>query len=120
MSEQQPPAGRQNNTNQEDWPEPDPEELRRLEECLAELREQGVLVKGDGIRDSIRAGLAKKPAGEAESGAEAESAELRQLYRQLAQLRAKGIISGGEGPRDSLRPTARAPGALARFLADGR
>ena len=54
MSEQQPPAAPQNDSNQEDWPEPDPEELRRLEECLAELREQGVLVKGDGIRGSLK------------------------------------------------------------------
>ena len=116
MSEQQPPAGQQNDSNQDDWPEPDAEELRLLEEHLEELREQGVIIKGDGIRDSIRAGLAKKPAGEAESGAEEESEELRQLYRQLAQLRAKGIISGGEGPRDSLRPIAHVPGALERFL----
>ena len=120
MSEQQPPAGRQDDSNQEAWPEPDVEELRRLEECLAELREQGVLVKGEGIRGSIRAAVTKKPASEAESSAEEESEELRQLYKQLVELRAKGIISGGEGPRDSLRPTARAPGALARFLADGR
>ena len=61
-----------------------------------------------------------KSASAAASDTEEESQELRQLYRQLAELRAKGIISGGEGPRDSLKPTARAPGALARFLADGR
>ena len=54
MSEQQPPAGRQDDSNQESWPEPDAEELRRLEECLAELREQGVLVKGDGKRGSLK------------------------------------------------------------------
>ena len=46
--------------------------------------------------------------------------ELRRLKQRLAELRAKGIISGGEGPRDSLKPTAHVPGALARFLADGR
>ena len=46
--------------------------------------------------------------------------ELRYLKERLEELRAKGIISGGEGPRYSLKPTARAPGALARFLADGR
>ena len=46
--------------------------------------------------------------------------ELRLLQEQLKELRAKGIISGGEGPRDSLKPTAHVPGALARFLADGR
>ena len=54
------------------------------------------------------------------SETEEESEELRQLYRQLAELRAKGIISGGEGPRDSLKPVAHIPGALERFLADGR
>ena len=120
MSEQQPPAAPQNNSNQDAWPEPDAEELRLLEEHLEELRKQGVIIKGDGIRGTIRAEMAKKPAGEATSGEEAESEELRQLYRQLAQLRARGIVSGGEGPRESLRPTARAPGALARFLAAGR
>ena len=61
-----------------------------------------------------------KSTSAAASDAEEEPEELRQLYRQLAELRAKGIISGGEGPRDSLKPTARAPGALARFLADRR
>ena len=120
MSEQQPPADRQDDSNQESWPEPDAEELRLLEEHLDQLEKEGVLIRGDGIRGSIRAAVTKKPASEAESGAEEESEELRQLYKQLAELRAKGIISGGEGPRDSLRPTARAPGALARFLADGR
>ena len=54
MSDQQPPAGRQDDGSQEDWPEPDAEELRLLEEHLAELREQGVLIKGDGIRGSLR------------------------------------------------------------------
>ncbi len=62
---------------------------------------------------------AEKP-GVSESEAEEASEDLQRLYQQLAELRAKGIISGGEGPRDSLKPTARAPGALARFLADGR
>ncbi len=54
MSAQQPPAGRQDDSSQEDWPEPDAEELRRLEEHLAELREQGALIKGDGIRGSLK------------------------------------------------------------------
>ena len=49
-----------------------------------------------------------------------EPDELRRLQERLAELRAKGITSEGEGPRDSLKPTARVPGALARFLADGR
>ena len=70
MSDENKPAGQQFD-DQEEWPAPDPDELGRLQERLAELR-------------------------------------------------AKGIISGGEGPRDSLKPTAQAPGALARFLADGR
>ena len=54
MSEQQPPAGQQNNTNQDDWPEPDPEELRLLEEHLDQLEKEGVLFKGDGIRDNMK------------------------------------------------------------------
>ncbi|MDE2786836.1 MAG: hypothetical protein OXL37_09260 [Chloroflexota bacterium] len=70
MSDQDTPAGQQFD-DQEDWLAPDPDELRRLQERLAELR-------------------------------------------------AKGIISGDEGPRDSLKPVAHIPGALARFLADGR
>ena len=76
----------------------------------------------DQIRNaSDEAEIVDEPASDAASGAKEETTEeLRQLYRQLAELRAKGIISGGEGPRDSLKPTARAPGALARFLADGR
>ena len=54
MSAQQPPAGRQDDNNQEHWPEPDAEELRLLVEHLAELREQGVIIKGDGIRGSLK------------------------------------------------------------------
>ncbi len=71
MSDQDTPVGQQFNDEPEEWPAPDPDELR-------------------------------------------------QLFKKLAELRAKGIISGGEGPRDSLKPTAHVPGALARFLADGR
>lgn len=52
MSEQQPPAGRQNDSNQEDWPEPDAEELRLLEEHLDQLEKEGILIKGEGIRGS--------------------------------------------------------------------
>ena len=119
MSAQQPPAGRQDDSSQEDWPEPDAEELRLLEEHLAELREQGVLIKGDGIRGNLRQDEAVTINAAGHESVE-KSDELRQLFKQLAELRAKGIISGGEGPRESLKPTAHVPGALARFLADGR
>ena len=54
MSAQQPPAGRQDDSNQEDWPEPDADELRRLEEHLEELREQGILIKGAGLRGRLK------------------------------------------------------------------
>ena len=54
MSEQQPPAGRQDNGNEEEWPEPDPGELRQLEEYLDQLEKEGVLAKGDGIRDNLK------------------------------------------------------------------
>ena len=62
----------------------------------------------------------KPPAHRQSDGNEAESEQIRQLLKQVAELRAKWIISGGDGPRDSLKPTAHVPGALARFLADGR
>ncbi len=54
MSEQQPPAGRQDDSSPEDWPEPDAEELRLLEEHLDQLEKEGVLIKGDGIRGSLK------------------------------------------------------------------
>ena len=54
MSEQQPPAGRQDDSSQEDWPEPDAEELRLLQEHLDQLEKEGVLIKGDGIRGSLK------------------------------------------------------------------
>ena len=103
----------------EEWLDPDADELRRLEEHLDQLEEEGVLVKGDGIRGSLRHGEAETIDTAGHETVE-ESEELRQLFKQLAELRAKGIISGGEGPRDSLKPTAHVPGAFARFLADGR
>ena len=53
MSEQQPPAGRQDESNQDDWPEPDPDELRLLEEQMEELREQGILIKGAGLHGRL-------------------------------------------------------------------
>ena len=116
MSAQKPPAHRQFNDNEEEWPWPDAEELRLLHEHLDQLEKEGVLIKGDGLRGSLR--YRKREA--IETAAEHESEELRQLFKQLAELRTKGIISGGDGPRDSLKPTAHVPGALARFLADGR
>lgn len=115
MSAQKPPAHRQFDGDEEEWPEPDPEELRLVQEHLDQLEKEGILIKGDGLRGSLRY---RKT--EAIETAEHESEELRQLFKQLAELRAKGIISGGDGPRDSLKPTAHVPGALARFLADGR
>ena len=54
MSEQQPPAGRQDDSSQEDWPEPNAEELRLLQEHLDQLEKEGVLIKGDGIRGSLK------------------------------------------------------------------
>lgn len=118
MSAQKPPAHRQFNDNEAEWPEPDAEELRLLHEHLDQLEKEGVLMRGEGRRDNLRRG------GEVEiiklPESEEESERLRQLFKQLAELRAKGIISGGDGPRDSLKPTAHVPGALARFLADGR
>ena len=54
MGEQQPPAGRQDNSDKEDWPAPDPEELRLVEEHLDQLEKEGVLIKGDGIRGSLK------------------------------------------------------------------
>ena len=115
MSAQKPPAHRQFDDNEAEWPEPNPEELRLLEEHLDHLEKEGVLIKGDGIRGSLR-----YRETESIETAEHESEELRQLFKQLGELRAQGIISGGEGPRDSLKPTAHVPGALARFLAGGR
>ena len=53
MSEQQPPAGRQDDGNEEEWPAPDPEELRVLEEHLDQLGKEGVLIKGEGIRSNL-------------------------------------------------------------------
>ena len=54
MSAQQPPAGRQDDGSQEDWPEPDAEELRLLEEHLAELRAEGILSGAAGPRKPMK------------------------------------------------------------------
>ena len=54
MSDQQPPAGRQDDSSQEDWPEPDAEELRLLEERLEELRAEGILSGSAGPRQHLK------------------------------------------------------------------
>ena len=54
MSAQKPPAHRQFNDNEEEWPEPDPEQLRLLHEHLDQLEKEGVLIKGDGLRGSLK------------------------------------------------------------------
>ena len=54
MSAQKPPAHRQSDGNDEEWPEPDAEELRLVQEHLDQLEKEGILVKGDGIRGSLR------------------------------------------------------------------
>ena len=54
MSAQKPPAHRQFDDNEEEWPDPDAEELRLLEEHLDQLEKEGVLIKGDGIRGSLK------------------------------------------------------------------
>ena len=64
--------------------------------------------------------VGQQPDDDREERPAPDADELRLLQQQLKELRAKGIISGGEGPRDSLKPVAHVPGALARFLADGR
>ena len=115
MSTQKPPEEGQSDNEPENWPAPDPEELRLLEEHLDQLEKEGVLINGDGIRGSLRHGDAETIDTAGHESVE-ESEELRQLFKQLAELRAKGIISGGEGPRDSLKPVAHIPGALERFL----
>ena len=54
MSDESKPVGQQFD-DQEDWPAPDPEELRLLEERLAELRAEGILSGGEGPRSTLRA-----------------------------------------------------------------
>ena len=54
MSTQKPPEEEQPDNDQEEWPAPDPEELRLLEEHLDQLEKEGVLVKGDGIRGNLK------------------------------------------------------------------
>ena len=54
MSKQQPPAGRQDNSEPEEWPAPDPEELRLVHEHLDQLEKEGILIKGEGARGSLK------------------------------------------------------------------
>ena len=54
MNAQKPPAHRQFDDNEEEWPEPDPEELRQLLKQVAELRAKGIISGGDGPRDSLK------------------------------------------------------------------
>ena len=54
MSGQQPPARRPDDGSQEDWPEPDAEELRLLQERLEELRAEGILSGAAGPRSTLR------------------------------------------------------------------
>ena len=53
MSAQKPPAHRQSDDNEE-WPEPDAEELRLLQERLEELRAEGILSGGAGLREPLK------------------------------------------------------------------
>ena len=48
MSTEKPPDEGQFDNEQEEWPAPDPEELRLLEEHLDQLEKEGVLIKGEG------------------------------------------------------------------------
>ena len=54
MSNQERPDWRWVVDDQEEWPEPNADELRRLEEHLDQLEKEGVLIKGDGVRGSLR------------------------------------------------------------------
>ena len=54
MSAQKPPAHRQFDDNEEEWPEPDAEEVRFLEERLAELRAEGILSGDAGPREPLK------------------------------------------------------------------
>ena len=52
MSDQNTPVEQRFDDDQEEWPAPDPEELRLLEEHLDQLEKEGVLIKGEGRRDN--------------------------------------------------------------------
>ena len=88
MSAQKPPDAGRIDSEQEKWPEPDPEELRLLEEHLDHLEKEGVLIKGDGIRGSLRRDEAETINTAGHESVE-KSDELRQMFKQLAELRAQ-------------------------------
>ena len=54
MSAQKPPARRQFDDDAEEWPEPEADELRRLEERLEELRAEGIISGGAGPREPLK------------------------------------------------------------------
>lgn len=54
MSANEQPDWEQVDDDQEERPEPNADELRILEEQLAELQEQGILIPGEGKRGSLR------------------------------------------------------------------
>lgn len=53
MSDESKPVGQQFD-DPEDWPAPDPEELRRLQERLEELRAEGILSGDAGPREPLK------------------------------------------------------------------
>ena len=52
MDAQKPPDAGRFDSEQEKWPEPDPEELRLVQEHLDQLEKEGILIKGEGRRDN--------------------------------------------------------------------
>ncbi|MDE2786834.1 MAG: hypothetical protein OXL37_09250 [Chloroflexota bacterium] len=52
MSTQKPPEEGKSDNEPGEWPAPDPEELRLLEEHLDQLEKEGVLMRGEGRRDN--------------------------------------------------------------------
>ncbi len=55
MSDENSTAGQRFDDDREEWPAPDPEELRLLEERLEELRAEGILSGSAGPRSTLRA-----------------------------------------------------------------
>ena len=54
MSDENSTAGQRFDDDREEWPAPDPEELRLLEERLEELRAEGILSGSAGPRSTLR------------------------------------------------------------------